>query len=242
MNDDENTALAGAELVVLWNGPIRRLGEREREREWEKRRRENTETKTAARRRRRGTTVRGGLSLGRLSFRGRIAQRCRAHCCHDKRRPFPHAASADTRTARNVTRENPTRRARAKRVEKPRNDDINTHRRPPPPLGHGQYGVALGLAAGKPAGWQGWPDSDWSVARHVTSPFVCSRARPSRVTSPRKQPPRAPSIFHCSPALSDNRVDFYRLESALSRTPFCVFEWTLQQGKRHIIIYVHWII
>jgi len=33
MNDDENTALAGAELVVLWNGPIRRLGERERERE-----------------------------------------------------------------------------------------------------------------------------------------------------------------------------------------------------------------
>lgn len=154
--------------------------EGEREREGERRRQKNTETKTAARRRRRGTTVRGGLSLGRLSFRERIAQWCRAHCCcHDKRRPFSHTASADTRTAWNVTRENPTRRACAKRVEKPRNDDINTHRRPPPPLGHGQYGVPLGLAAGKPAGWQEWNARLGLVRRPPRDVTVRKLARPS---------------------------------------------------------------
>jgi hypothetical protein len=47
----------------------------------------------------------------------------------------------------------PTRRS-VRNVRKARNEDINTHRRPPPPLGHGQYGVPLGLAAGKPTGWQ----------------------------------------------------------------------------------------
>lgn len=101
-----------------------------------------------------------GLSLGR----SRYPERFRERITHDvastviitlinDRARVLHTTSADARTTRNVTRENPPRRP-VRNVRKPRNYDINTHRRPPPPLGHEQYGVPPDLAVGKPTGWQ----------------------------------------------------------------------------------------
>lgn len=171
----KNETLPGAELAVLWNGPIRWLRVRKRERQ-KKHSNENSGTKTTTRH---DYSPRSVTRAPELPRKNHTTIR-RAHCyCHDKRRPVPYTMSADTRTARNVTRENPTRRARAKRVEKPRNDDINTHRRPPPPLGHGQYGVPLGLAAGKPAGWQEWNARLGLVRRSPRDVTVRKLARPS---------------------------------------------------------------
>lgn len=175
-NDDENTerSLPGTELAVLRNGPIRwrRVTE-----EWD--RQNSTGTKTAVRRRRRWRrrgTVHRGLSLERPSFLTEESHDgvARTVCVVTR-----YTTSRFSCTARNVTRENPTRRARAKRVEKPRYDDINTHRRPPPPLGHGQYGVPLGLAAGKLTGWQEWNARLGLVRRPPRDVTVRKLARPS---------------------------------------------------------------
>jgi len=159
------TAPPDAKRTELRNSPTHGGGERKRERERERereRKRDGHGNETVARTTRRETTARCRPVTWAPEIFGTLPRknhaRCREHCCyHVDKRPGPcfvvDTASADARTTRNVTRENPPRRP-VRNVRKPRNYDINTHRRPPPPLGHEQYGVPPGLAAGKPTGWQ----------------------------------------------------------------------------------------